>query len=371
MRIYFCGPNSPKPRLPFLVDADMRPVSEVNAWLRSLTRDGATRSPHTWRAQGYNALDFLKFLESERIAFKKATDDILFRYRDTQDLNISRHTKSHLSRRTINRRIISAGQLYEFLAKTGVIEANPFQYKKVTIKRPADTELLAHLGSHQVVEVPAATFERISRPDLKWRPHAEVMEWLNSIEDRQQKLFSKILYRSGMRREEGVNLSVLQIPERDSVDQARNEVCFNIKGKGGKIRLIYISMRDFNELHDYILYDRSKYMKASSRPHDRLWVDEYGSPWKPAYVNYFFSKVSKTCRIHITPHMLRHSFAVRALQVWKKLGLSQPEKLLQARLGHSNVSTTQIYMHLTDELKAQEALGNASLIEQLMERELS
>jgi site-specific recombinase XerD len=64
--------------------------------------------------------------------------------------------------------------------------------------------------------------------------------------------------------------------------------------------------------------------------------------------------------------MLRHSFAVYFLNHLKKLGHSQPLKALQTRLGHSNISSTLIYTHISGDDVAEESMANAMLFEMLM-----
>lgn len=369
MRILFSGPESKKKDVPFLVDEMMRPATEVNAWLRALSRDGATSSKHTLRTYAYHLFDFLSFLESRGASWEQATDDLLLEYRDVQDQNPSKHTKTYLSRRTINFRLLAVGWFYKFACGERLISDNPIKYKKVKVLRPADRDPLAHIGRAQISEVPTVSFERLGRRDIKWRPHDEIMRWLNSIDDWADKLTAKILYRLGLRREELTNLELLRLPDRFSVNPMLPEISFSVRGKGGKERLVYMSARDFNELHDYVEIVRAARMRKPGVRHDFIFVDKGGLPLKPAQVNRLFARVSRRCGIHVTPHMMRHSFAVMAMQHWKAIGLSRPDKLLQGRLGHANVTTTQIYMHMTDEMKAQEAYANATLIELLMRGE--
>jgi integrase/recombinase XerD len=195
------------------------------------------------------------------------------------------------------------------------------------------------------------------------------MKWLNSIEVWQDKLIGKLLYQTGMRREEAASLTVSQLPERGSADPSKLETSFEIIGKGRIKREVFLSTRTFIELHDYIATKRALCVRKTKSRHDIIFVNRTGEPLPPATINFIFKRASKRCGIKITPHMLRHSFAVAALQHWKSIGHSQPEKLLQYRLGHANITTTRIYTHMTDEMKAEEAHANASLIELLLEGE--
>jgi site-specific recombinase XerD len=347
----------------------MMPLTSANSWIRYLAENGSTGSRYTLRTYAYHLFDFLSFLEFKKCRWEEIDNSILTNYRDAQDLNRSPHTKDYISRKTINARLLVVGQFYKFAHENSHIEKNPIIYKTIKYRLPLDVDMKAHTGRTIIREVPLATFERLGRVPIKWQPHETVMKWINTIDRWQDKLIAKLLYRTGMRRSEVLDLQTYQLPERTGKTLSQNEISFNITGKGKKERLIYISIRDFNELHDFIRLYRAKLIKKGNA-HDYIFVNKNGSRLSPNYVNNFFSCISKKSGIHLTPHMMRHSFAVFALQYWRSLGLSQPEKLLQARLGHSSVVTTQIYMHLTDERKAEEARGNALLIDLMMQGEL-
>lgn len=359
-----------KAQVPFLLDSKMHPVTVANAWLRDVAQNGATSSLHTVKTYAYHLFDFFSYLEATGIDWLKLTNDVILSYRDTQDQNLSPHTKRGLSRSTINARLLTVGRFYTFAFEGDFIKHNPIRFKKLKISRPQNTQLLAHLGTMKEVEVPYAIYEKLASPKIKWRPHHEVMQWINSITVWRNKLLSKLLYRTGMRREEIVKLTISDLPKRDSIDTSRPDVKCTITGKGRKGRSIYPATRDFLELHDYIKIERARLVRKARTKHDFIFVSRDGEPLQPNYLNHIFKRVSEECGIIITPHMLRHSFAVVALQHWKSLGISQPEKLLQDRLGHSSIITTQIYMHLTDTLRAEEAYANASLIECFLRGEI-
>jgi site-specific recombinase XerD len=368
--LFYTGSEAEKSRVPFLLDAEMRPITAVNAWLRDIAQSGATSSFHTRRAYAYDLFDFLSYLQIRKITWHQITNDTVAHYRDIQDQNPSPHTKKPLSRRTINARLLTVGRFYVYAFEEGFIDKNPLKYKELKFHRPADDDLLAHIGTGQTLKVPSVIYERLAKPKIKWRSHSEVMTWLNSIDVWRDKLIGKLLYRTGMRRDEVASLTIPELPSRSSADPSKLEISFEIIGKGRKKREVILATRDFIELHDYILTERALCVRKAKKKHTIIFVTRTGDPLPPAYINRIFKYVSERCGIKITPHMLRHSFAVAALQHWKAIGHSQPEKLLQARLGHARITTTRIYMHLTDEMKVKEAHANASLIDMLMEGEI-
>jgi site-specific recombinase XerD len=348
----------------------MLPITAANAWLRKVSQDGATSSFHTRRSYAYHLFDFFSYLAVHGTDWRQVDNETLIRYRDIQDQNASPHTKSSLKRRTINARLLTAGRFYSFAFEKGFIDRNPIAYKTVKFRRPADTDMLAHTGHEQSYEVPFATFERLSKPEIKWRPHEEVSEWLNSINVWRDKLIAKLLYYTGMRRAEGAGLKLWELPKRSEINASHLEVSFTITGKGGRKRMIYLPTRYFIELHNYIAVERVRLLRRTRTSHSFIFVNHDGMPLSPSALNFIFRRISKGCGIEITPHMLRHSFAVVALRCWRAIGVKNPEKLLQGRLGHASITTTQIYTHITDELKAEEAYANASLIDLFLKGEI-
>lgn len=364
--LFLTGAEAAKSNLPFLLDGEMRPITPANAWLRRVSQDGATSSTYTHRTYAYALFDFLSYLARRKIHWRDVTNDTLIQYRDVQDENNSPHTKAPLNRKTINARISTVERFYAFAAANNFIDKNPVTYKTIKSRRPADADLLAHLGGERELSVPLAAYERLPTSKIKWRSHSDVMAWINSIRVWRDKLLSRLLYRTGMRRSEVITLKVAGLPKRATVDTTRPEVPVEILGKGRKTRVIYLAARDLLDLYDYIKIVRAPLAKKAGVNHDFVFVSRSGQPLRPGYVNQIFKRVSEACCISITPHMMRHSFAVSALQHWKRIGFSRPEKLLQARLGHASQTTTEIYTHMTDEMLAEEALANASLIEHLL-----
>src|SRR5262245_2926118 len=135
MNLFFTDTEAKEAKVPFLLDATMRPLTAVNAWLRDVAQDGATSSPHTWKTYAYHLFDFFSYLEAQKIEWPDVTNDIVLHYRDFQDQSRSLHTKEHLSRRTINARLFSVGRFYVFAFENGFIEKNPLKYKKLKIRR--------------------------------------------------------------------------------------------------------------------------------------------------------------------------------------------------------------------------------------------
>ena len=167
---------------------------------------------------------------------------------------------------------------------------------------------------------------------------------------RRDRLIVLLLYGAGLRVSELCNL------KKSDVDLDRGIITVR-GGKGAKDRVVPISTTLAKEIKTYLKErdDNSEYLLVEVRRNtkDKL---------SPKTVWYLLSRYGKKAGVKVTPHMLRHSFATHMLERGVDI------RAIQELLGHSNLSTTQIYTKVTVEhlKKAQE---KAKLLENLMEGE--
>ena len=149
----------------------------------------------------------------------------------------------------------------------------------------------------------------------------------------------ELLYSGGLRVSELVGLN------RDSINLERRE--FMVRGKGSKDRPIFISEACADRVADYLtartdslpalFLNNSKNLQA---------VDQSGNYRRitPRSVERIVEKYARLAGItkHVSPHTLRHSFATDLLMNGADL------RSVQSMLGHADISTTQIYTHVTD-----------------------
>jgi site-specific recombinase XerD len=143
----------------------------------------------------------------------------------------------------------------------------------------------------------------------------------------------------------GLRVSELASLNRDQIDLSRRE--FSVIGKGGRARVVFLSARAAAWLERYLRQRRDHFsplfIRFAGKKPDPAARDE-SFRLTPRSIERLVEKYRKRAGIsvHVTPHSLRHSFASDLLQGGANL------REVQELLGHKNVSTTQIYTHVTN-----------------------
>lgn len=181
---------------------------------------------------------------------------------------------------------------------------------------------------------PASTLEQPKIPQRlpKVISLKEVDEILNSNLTPMQKLVIEFLYSCGLRVSELVNLKLTDIDI-----MAKYVRCF---GKGSKERIIPVGAYAINILKSYLPY-RELIIKRNNLTSKALLINDDGRKVTRQDVYNLVHKQGKLINKNISPHTLRHSFATHLLENGADL------RVVQELLGHSDVSTTQLYTHIS------------------------
>lgn len=219
------------------------------------------------------------------------------------------------SRNSISRKIASLRSFYQFMLKQGWLAENPFSYvhmKKKNVRLPR------FFYQEEMDALFAATAG--DKP----------------LEQRNRALL-EILYGSGLRVSECANLTIAAIDFDNSV--------LLIHGKGNKDRYVPLGSFAADALQQYLQDGRKQLMDKYQQTHPFVFVNHRGTQVTPTGIEYILKQVIKksslTSTIH--PHMLRHTFATHLLNNGADM------RTVQELLGHVNLSTTQIYAHVTKE----------------------
>ncbi|WP_461864304.1 site-specific tyrosine recombinase/integron integrase [Thermococcus sp.] len=164
---------------------------------------------------------------------------------------------------------------------------------------------------------------------------------------KRDRLIVLLLYGTGLRVSELCNLKIKDIDFDRGIAVVRG-------GKGAKDRMVPIPEPIIREIREYLAArkDGSEYLLVEEKRDNKDKIS-------PKTVWYLLNRYGKKAGVKVTPHMLRHSFATHMLENGVDI------RVIQEILGHSNLSTTQIYTKVTVE-HLKRAQEKAKLIERLM-----
>lgn len=146
----------------------------------------------------------------------------------------------------------------------------------------------------------------------------------------------EVLYGCGLRVSELIELKISDINFKESY--------VKVEGKGSKVRFVPLADYTARIIKKYIKESRSK-LKINKRHEDTLFLNNRGTGMSRVIVFLFVKELAQKAGIYknISPHTLRHSFATHLLQNGADL------RFIQEMLGHSSITTTEIYTHLENE----------------------
>jgi integrase/recombinase XerC len=256
-------------------------------------------SPNTASSYKRDLLKLSSYMESLGIAsYSKITDDIGTGW-------IGSLFSSNNNPRSIQRHLSSAKGFFKFLKKNSIIESSPFEL----VNAPKTPQYLPDVLSPEDVE-----------QLLSLKP-VDVLE----IRDL---AIVELMYSSGLRVSETANIDLNDFEEEMSF--------LRILGKGSKTRIVPLGRYAINAIQDWIK-EREKYSEKSKA----LFINLKGSRLSVRSIQLRLKRLAlKQGLPPVHPHMLRHSFATHMLESSGDL------RTIQELLGHSSLSTTQIYTKL-------------------------
>ena len=263
-------------------------------------------SNNTQESYRFDLLDFSKYLEDNKLNdLSSLNESDIINY-----LTYLKDTKK-LKARSIERHITTLRMLYKYLIKNEILNND------ITLNID-NLKLGRHLPDVLTVD------EINDLLDIK----------INTIYDIRTKAMLEIMYSSGLRVSELVNL------ELSDIDMYNDTILIN--GKGSKERIVPIGEYSKKYLNDY-LQIRNELIKRKHGNPNKLFLNNHGMPITRNGFNFLLNNILKEKGIekNITPHTLRHSFATHMLDNGADL------RSIQELLGHSDIVTTRIYTHVS------------------------
>lgn len=213
---------------------------------------------------------------------------------------------------SISRKLSSLRSFYSYLVKESIVSENYFKL----IKNPKKERSLPKYVKENDID------EMFSIPDTR-NPYGK-----------RNLLIIRMLYATGIRVSELVNIKVKDI----NLD----ERTIRILGKGSKERIVVFGNNTKESLIDYLNNGRYK-LDISNQEY--LFLNKDGKKISTRYIRKMLDDViiKASIKVHVSPHMLRHTFATNLLNNGADL------VSVKDLLGHSSLNTTSIYTHVTDE----------------------
>lgn len=223
------------------------------------------------------------------------------------------YLRESLGVRSINRHISSLKGFYNYLLDEGIIENSPLEDISV-LKVPKN--LPKYLSINEVDKL--LNFPLVTSFDYRNKAMMEVM------------------YATGLRVSELVKLEYSNVDLHNSI--------IRVTGKGKKTRIVPIGETASYYLNLYITEYRNKLLGKNN--YNELFLNNHGKPICRQGFNFILENIRVSTGIdkEITPHVLRHSFATHLLEGGADL------RSIQEMLGHENISTTNIYTEVVDDV---------------------
>ncbi|MGC4375626.1 tyrosine recombinase XerC [Fictibacillus sp. Mic-4] len=254
-------------------------------------------------------LHFMTFMKQQAIDGFAAVSYVLVRHYIT-DLYNQRYART-----TVAKKISSLRSFYRFLLREKLVKENPFAYSSLPKKKRL---LPSFLYEQELTQL--FTVSNLEEP----------------LGQRNQAIL-ELLYGTGIRVSECCDIRM------DDLDVVVETVL--IRGKGRKERYVPLGSYAMEALQTYINDGRKRIVEKYHSTSNHLFINYRGGALSSRGVRNILNQlIEKTAlTVHISPHVLRHTFATHMLESGADL------RAVQELLGHSHLSSTQIYTHVTKE----------------------
>lgn len=221
---------------------------------------------------------------------------------------------------TVNRHISSLKSFFNYLVDESIIKVSPMEEVSSLKKAKKLPKYLSISEVNKLLNIP-----------------------LNSEFDYRNKAMLELMYATGLRVSELVSIEYSNIDFENSI--------IRINGKGKKERIIPLGEVASYYLKVYLNDYRSKLLKRNT--YNQVFLNNHGKPITRQGFNFILENIKECTGITktLTPHVLRHSFATHLLEGGADI------RSIQEMLGHENISTTNIYTEVVNDVLKENYLG--------------
>lgn len=255
-------------------------------------------------------IEFMQYLEMEKFGTLEKFSNNAARY------YLAYLNQKKLRTRSVARKMSSLRSFYRFLVNERICEVNKF----AELSSPKLEKVLPKFLYLEEID---KLFDSIKTDTVLGKRDYALLEFM---------------YGTGVRVSELCNIEI------DDIDYVNRQVI--VLGKGSKERYLPLHELIIEALEDYVSSARIELQSRNKLDiSNKLFLNHHGSELSPRGVRVILEKIVSNASesFHISPHMLRHSFASHLLNNGADL------VTVQELLGHENLSTTQIYTHISKE----------------------
>ncbi|MCX7796142.1 MAG: site-specific tyrosine recombinase XerD [bacterium] len=271
-------------------------------------------SQNTLSSYKIDLVELSDFLNEKESSLIKASKDDLVQF-------INMLSERGFTNNTIIRKLASIRTFFKYLLSEGMIEEDLVSFLDTPKKEKKIPKVLFEDQIKKLLEQPLLQEERYAR----------------------ERSILELLYSCGLRVSEIVNLTINDINLEEGF--------VRIKGKGNKERIVPLGSKAISAINEYL--KQRKHIKEK-----KLFLNSRNKGLSRQSVWLIVKQFANNVGLDISPHTLRHSFATHLLDNGADL------RVVQELLGHSSISTTQIYTHVSNKrLKEEFEMAHPRAIE--------
>ena len=334
---------------PLLLNSDGWPLKPAQSFLwNSLVTNGIIESKLTWEAYGRRLYDYFAFLAANGLTWDEAQKphglSVVARYRDWSLGELGLNPSS------VNKRLNLVVRFYDWCKRQGHISHLPFCMRDV--RTPTHQGFLSHVDRSGGV---------VSKPMVMARERKAIRQCLGAKLDPSHALLFNLMVRTGMRSWEARTFPLTYVfnPRTRRGLTPCQMIRINLEPadmhiKYGKPRSVDVPWSLMENMWTYSLHQREVRRQRSGLTPAALVLTELGTEFSKGAVVDAMKAIEKKIGFPVRTHMLRHTYGTYTLSALRKSTAFEGEPLLYVRdrMGHSDVQTTAIYLHLINQLDA-------------------
>ncbi|QZA95958.1 site-specific integrase [Pseudomonas mandelii] len=339
-----------------------------------LINTGERKAPNTWKTYGYSMYDFFTYLEYKGLKWDETPlpghQSVIAGYRNSALMEIGNKAK------TVDQRITLIVIFYRWAYRNGLISKLSSEISTIIDEETQNKSDHRHHGGHGRSAMQNLLSNAPDEPIavLSLNSIALIIDLMKrGLINNTHTLMFCLGLECGLRSEE-----IITFPEKYIIDTShipKHQKRINVKldpkdmrTKGSKSRIVPIPVTLMNKMWQYSRGARNAFVEHNNEYAPKsLFVTRDGNTFSKSALYKACINIGSKVGAHSNPHILRHSFATYWL-------LAAPPQLRQtallkltAVLGHNSISTTEIYLHLLDQISNETMSTYQSLVSQLFE----